>query len=60
VVMSPYLSTINNVIMNINESMFLVVGASFFAFINTSEDQSRTKLLGMIVMGLIMFVISVN
>ena len=46
--------------MNINESMFLVVGASFFAFTNPSDDQTKISMIGNVIMGIIMLVLSLN
>ena len=60
VVLNPYLSIIYNIIMNINEAMFLVIGSAFFAFAEPSNNQEKVDLLGSVVMMIIMTVISLN
>ena len=60
VVLSPYISSINNIIMNINEAMFLVIGSAFFAFAETRKDQEKVDKLGSLVIVVIMTIMSLN
>jgi hypothetical protein len=45
-VMNPYLDLLTNVMMNINESSFIVVGAFFYVFAEPDPDADRALLLG--------------
>jgi len=57
VVLNPYISRINNIIMNINEGMFLVIGSAFFAFAEPSVNQNQTDKIGSVVIVIIMTII---
>ena len=45
-VMNPYLDTVNNVVMNINESSIMICGVFFYFFSDPEIDQDILKLLG--------------
>ena len=57
VVLNPYISRINNIIMDINEGMFLVIGSTFFAFAEPSSNQNKTNKIGSLVIMIIITII---
>ena len=59
-VMNPYLDKVNNVLMNINESSFIVVGVFFYFFAEPESNEDRALVLGWCVIGIITAVILLN
>ena len=60
VVMKPYLSQLNNVMMIINELNLIILGSVFYAFVEPKKDQKITDLLGMICIILVVSNILLN
>lgn len=59
VVNRPYLSVVNNIIMSINESVFLILGCAFFIF---SEDctSSRCLMMSNAIIAIVVFIVTIN
>jgi len=58
--MNPYIDTINNVLMNINEAMLIVIGVFFFIFAEPDTNDNRLLILGWCVIGVIVLVMVMN
>ena len=52
--MNPYLSKVNNVVMNINETSFILIGTFFYVFSEPMSDTNQQSILGWVVIGIIM------
>jgi cysteine-rich repeat protein len=59
-VMNPYLLTVNNVMMNINELNLVMWGAFFFVFAEPKKDQKALEAMGWVVVGIIVTTIIAN
>jgi len=59
-VMNPYLSTITNIMMDINEMSFIVIGAFFFIFAEKIQDSRKLDILGWTVIAIILAIIVAN
>lgn len=60
VTMHPYLSFVENILMDINEATFLVIGVFFFIFAEPTTNQGRLNTLGWTVIGIIIALICLN
>ena len=60
VVMNPYIDVIDNVMMDINETSFMIIGVFFFMFAEPITDDNKSMALGWTVVGLIIEVIMLN
>ena len=60
IVMNPFLDKAINVLMNINEISFVVIGIFFFNFGEPNSNYDQLNILGWTVIAIILFVIIVN
>ena len=56
ITMNPYISKINNIVMNINEFSFVLIGTTFYIFSEPMSNTSQQTILGWIDIGIIMSV----
>ena len=56
IIMNPYISKINNIVMNINEFSFVFIGTTFYVFSEPMSNTSQQTILGWVDIGIIMSV----
>ena len=59
-VMNPYIALSSNIIMNINEFTFAIIGYIFFAFVEPPNNTSIHNILGWIVIAIILSITMLN